>query len=841
MIFIHSTAKLRPFIFLSVLFSTVRPVGAAEPTNAPRERSDVTLELIMSDLDWIGRPPERPYWADDGHSFYYFQKREGAEERDLIHFDLKTGAPAVVADKDRGAADAPGAVYSADRKQKVYSREGDIYLKDLRSGKVRQLTRTREAETDPGFMANPSRIYFLRGNSIFVREVESGLEYEPADLRLEKDPDEKKDDADFLKREQERLFQSLQEKKKREETAKSRSRAEQEADRMRAPLPWYLGDKVSIRGSAFSPSGDWLIVRLAPKEADGGKHDAMPNYVTESGYVSTREVRIKVGTGKEEGERLLLLDLNKHEKHEIDLSNLPGIMDDPLKELREKAEAARKAAEAKAKSAEKKDGKTADEKKKDEKSDEKTGEKPGEKKPTPRPIVVTDILWNEDGSRVALQLFSLDHKDRWIALLDLAANKLIPVEHMSDAAWVNRYFTELGWMRDGKTLYFLSEDSGYSHLYRRGIEDGAKRALTSGDYEVTEVKLSGDDRDFYYTANAEHPGIREIYRVSAVTGKIEQLTKLGGQNRYVLSPDETRMLVIHSSTTHPPEIYVQSARPGAPARQLTHTTSEKFASIEWIEPKVVAIPSSHDARSIYSRLYQPPSAASGAKRPAVFFVHGAGYLQDAHLGWSSYAHEFMFQTLLARAGYVVLDMDYRGSAGYGRDWRTAIYRQMGGPELEDLKDGVKWLAENANVDPKRVGLYGGSYGGFLTLMALFKEPNLFACGAALRPVTDWAHYNHPYTSEILNIPSVDPESYERSSPIEFAAGLAKPLLVCHGMQDDNVLFQDTVRLTQRLIELKKENWETAFYPVESHAFKESVSWLDEYRRIFGIFERYLKN
>ena len=185
-------------------------------------------------------------------------------------------------------------------------------------------------------------------------------------------------------------------------------------------------------------------------------------------------------------------------------------------------------------------------------------------------------------------------------------------------------------------------------------------------------------------------------------------------------------------------------------------------------------------------------------------------------------------------------MDYRASAGYGRDWRTAIYRDMGAPELEDLSDGIDWIVANANVDRSRIGTYGGSYGGFLTLMALFKEPELFACGAALRPVTDWAHYNHGYTSNILNVPMVDPDAYEISSPIYLAEGLTKPLLICHGMQDNNVFFQDSVRLAQRLIELEKENWELAAYPIEPHGFREPASWLDEYRRILKLFETHLQ-
>jgi dipeptidyl aminopeptidase/acylaminoacyl peptidase len=232
--------------------------------------------------------------------------------------------------------------------------------------------------------------------------------------------------------------------------------------------------------------------------------------------------------------------------------------------------------------------------------------------------------------------------------------------------------------------------------------------------------------------------------------------------------------------------------------------------------------------------------AGGAHRPAVVFIHGAGYLQDAHYGWSFYFHEFMFHTFLTRRGYVVLDMDYRASAGYGRDWRTAIYRQMGHPELEDLEDGVDWLVRHHGVDRARVGAYGGSYGGFLTLMALFRKPDLFAAGAALRPVTDWSDYNDDYTGAILNTPEVDAEAYERSSPIEFAAGLRKPLLICHGMVDDNVFFQDSVRLVQRLIELEKESFEIAPFPVESHAFKRPSSWLDEYRRIYKLLSANLR-
>jgi dipeptidyl aminopeptidase/acylaminoacyl peptidase len=200
----------------------------------------------------------------------------------------------------------------------------------------------------------------------------------------------------------------------------------------------------------------------------------------------------------------------------------------------------------------------------------------------------------------------------------------------------------------------------------------------------------------------------------------------------------------------------------------------------------------------------------------------------------------MFDNLLASKGYVVLDVDYRASAGYGRDWRTAIYRSMGDKDLGDIVDGAKYLVETQQVDPARVGLWGGSYGGFITLMAMFNASDTFAAGAALRPVTDWAHYNHGYTASILNQPQDDAQAYQRSSPIYFAEKLKGALLICHGLVDTNVFAQDSIRLVQRLIELRKTNWELAVYPVENHGFEQETSWADEYRRILSLFEGNLR-
>jgi dipeptidyl aminopeptidase/acylaminoacyl peptidase len=791
---------------------------------APSPAPEPTLETIMAHPDWLGNPPEDPWWADDGRSVFYQHKRTGEEQKDLVRVDLESGEATLVAIGDEGKADAPGGDLSLDRRWKTYAREGDVFLKDLQTGTLRQITRTEEEEKDPRFLVGDNRIAFQRGEQVFVYDLVAGTLFQPAELKLEKDPAED-EESGYLDEQQERLFDVLREAKKKKEQARERDRSSRQSDPTRAPLPWYLGDDVEIVGSDISPDSSWMIVITQAKGLPK-KPALMARFVTEDGYLKADEVRSKVGTEPLPDHKILLLDLKTHEKHEVDLSKLPGITDDPLKELREKAE--------KKKEKDKKDGKDS----KDEKRDTKKKEE--EKKP--RPVEVQGLFWTDDGRYGALLLRAPDNKDRWIVTLEREHPEPVTRHRLTDLAWINWDFNELGWLPDNETLWYTSEESGYSNLYAVSMKDGKTRRLVDGKLEVSGVTPSRDGKAFYYRANAEKPGVYDVWRVPASTGKPEQLTRIGGDTYFQLSPDESRLLLLHSTSTRHGELYVQPAQPtdSSQVRQLTQTHSAEYLAIDWTMPEIVPIPSSHTREPIYSRVFTPKDFDPSRKYPAVVFSHGAGYLQNAHAGWSSYFRETMFHTLLNRRGYVVLDMDYRGSAGYGRDWRTAIYRQMGHPEVEDLEDGVAWLVKNRNVDPARIGHYGGSYGGFLTFMAMFTKPDLFAAGAALRPVADWAHYNHEYTSNILNTPEVDPEAYGRSSPIEFAAGLSKPLLMCSGMVDSNVFFQDTVRMTQRLIELKKDMFETAIYPVESHGFVEPTSWLDEYRRIFRLFEAHLK-
>ncbi len=769
------------------------PLLAAAGCSLPGQQVEaqvvpITLERIMADPDWIGREPESPYWSDDSKSVYYSQKEAGEEQRHLWKLEIGNGEARPVVFEERGLADESSGDYDDSRSRKVYSRHGDLFVREVATGKTRQLTRTAANESNPDFLANQDRFQFMRDGTLYVREISTGLESQPADLRLEKDPAEELPEG-FLEEQQERLFDSIRIKRQRELMRREYEHALQDADPTRAPRAWYLGEDLRIRSQALSPDERWLVLTLSTPSSDDTKEE-MAEFVTASGLLASREIRANVGQAELIPDQFVLLDLLNRERHDLSLATLPQI-----------------SLEA---------------------SD----------KPELRGVTSRGVYWSPDGSRAACMVRSLDNKDRWIFTIEPDEARIAPVHHLHDEAWVGSRFNEWGWAQSGKTLYFTSEESGWSQLYAWSRESKTVRALTNGQFEVDSVGLDPLSDTLYFRANVDHPGVHEIYRVSLAGGQKEQLTNLGGRIAYLLSPDSTQLLLTHSRPLQPPDLWVQDARPKAVPRRLTRTSTDDFHSYPWAEPQIVEVPS-RTGTTIHSRLYEPKEPGV-QPRPAVMFVHGAGYLQNAHAGWSSYFREFMFHSLLVQQGYVVLDMDYRASSGYGRDWRTAIYRKMGEPELEDLEDGVEWLALNHNVDRQRIGVYGGSYGGFLALMALFKKPDLFACGAALRPVTDWAHYHHSYTSNILNTPETDAEAFLVSSPIEFAEGLEKPLLICHGVVDSNVLMKDSMRLAQRLIELGKQDWELALFPVEGHGFREPSSWLDEYRRVHALFERTLR-
>ena len=780
---------------LALAAALAAPLAAQE--RAPAAEA-LSLDRIMADPEWIGAPVEAPYWALDGERVHFQLERPGGALRDLYVLDLADRSSRPVRDAELATLDAANPVYDSARQRALFIRNGDVFLRELGSGALRQLTRSEALEAQPMFLVD-GRVAWLADATWWLHDPASGVTGPAALLKFEKDP-EAEPDPDVLRDMQLRLFATLAREKAEREAEREQDHAQQAADTSRAPRPFYLGEDRELAGSSLSPDGRWLLVATQAKGAERGQQGKMPKYVTESGYNAIEDVRTRVGRNAPIPQQLLLLDLREGTRHALAYDGLPGITEDPLAELR--------AAQGK------------------------------EPLAGNRPLRVNGIEWSRDGSRVAVMLRAVDNKDRWIAGIDLADKALAPLHRLTDPAWINWNFNEFGWLHDNRTLWLASEQDGFSHLYLVG-DNGRTRQLTDGDWEVSAPQLSPDGGRFLFLCNRAWPGDYEVCARELDGGEVRELTALDGVESFQYSPDASQLLVGYSGSYLPAQIALVPAS-GGPARVLTDTRSAAYKAVAWQEPRFVEVPSTHVERPLWTKVYLPEGHDPQQDYPLVVFVHGAGYTQNTHARYPYYFREQMFHNLLARDGYIVIDLDYRASEGYGRDWRTAIYRQMGHPELEDLVDGVQWAVAELGADPERVGVYGGSYGGFMTLMALFRAPETFVSGAALRPVTDWAMYNHEYTSNILNTPELDPEAYRSSSPIEYAENLQGELLIAHGMLDDNVFFQDSVRLAQRLIELRKPGWELASYPLERHAFVHPESWYDEYRRIQELFERTLK-
>ncbi len=763
---------------------------------AGAQEFELTVENIMRGPELVGSAPRalrgegafrggsRFSWSPDSRYIYFRWKQPGVDTAEVVYRVQPTRAePERLADADPDTILAGPATWSPDRRRVVFSIKGDLALWE--NGRSRYLTRTPGHESNPQWSADGQSVFFQSDDNIFQLNLATAQLRQLTDIR-EGDPprDDEEETAQrrFLLEQQKELFEFIG-SEAYEDHPWNR---ETERDTT-LPEPFYPGPDESVSSMWVTPNGSFVLMTIEHSartayadSARDARRVEMPVWITADGYLDTYTGRTKVGDVQSTSRAAVL---------EVATGDVTFVGDD-------------------------------------------IGE--GERD-------IVGVAVSANSRHVLIRVETRDDEHRWHAVVDLPSLEARVIDHDHDAAWLGRLLASTaGFMPDGEIVYFASEQTGWAHLYSASASGGPATPLTSGKWEVLSAELSPDGKTWYLTANRDGFAEVHFYTLPARGGELTKVTTTMGRQDATASPDGRWLAISHSSANHPWELYVQENRPGRSMRKITQSTTEEWRRYPWIKPEIVMV-TARDGIGVPARLYRPQGdVAPSGQRPAVLFVHGAGYLQNVHNWWSSYYREYMFHHLLASKGYTVLDMDYRGSAGHGRDWRTAIYQHMGGKDLTDQVDGAAWLVENMGVDPRRIGMYGGSYGGFITLMAMFTTPGVFQTGAALRPVTDWAHYNHGYTSNILNEPQNDALAYRRSSPIYFAEGLEGHLLMAHGMVDDNVLFYDTVRLAQRLIELKKENWEVAIYPAERHGFRQATSWTDEYRRILKLFERTLK-
>lgn len=767
-------------------------------------QSALTIDQIMQAEKFIGYSPTNIFWSADSKTVYFSWNPELKPIRSLYKYNIfnKQISPVSV-EEEKALKVGYDENFNTDTSKKVYIKNGDIYMYNFITNAEKALITTfSERESNPYFSKNEQEIIFTKDNNLFTLNLNNGTLKQLTNIKsgnASSSNESETAQSAWLKQQQLDLFEVLRDRKERKDLKKEHATKL----KVKKPKTIFIGTK-SLSNLTLSNNGRFVSYKLSkyPKN----KRTITPHFVTKSGYTEDQNTRSKVG-GEQPTHELWVFDVKKDTTYKVKVSSLTGIYNKPLYLKDYDSNFTLKYEE-------------------------------------PKQVNFFQPINNFNDTVTVLEIRSSDNKDRWFAKIDFENGKLIEINHQHDDAWIGgpgipwwNGKANYGWL-DNNSIWYHSEKSGFSHIYKTNVTTKKEKALTQGNWEVHEAILSKDKNAMYITTNEVNTGERQFYKLNLKNRKKERITHLEGNNEVSISPDEKYFAIRQSFSNKPWELYLLANKKDAKEQQITHSTTKAFNKYNWKTPKNITFKAS-DGVAVTARLYEPISGSKG--KPAVVFVHGAGYLQNAHKWWSGYFREYMFHNFLVDNGYTVLDIDYRASKGYGRNFRTDIYRFMGGKDLSDQVDGVKYLVEKLGVAKNNIGIYGGSYGGFITIMALFNASDTFKSGAAIRSVTDWAHYNHAYTSNILNTPVTDSIAFQKSSPINFADGLKGNLLILHGMVDDNVHFQDVVRLTQKLIELKKENWGMALYPVEKHGFIEPSSWADEYKRIFKLFETTLKN
>ncbi|MBW7935367.1 MAG: prolyl oligopeptidase family serine peptidase, partial [Gemmatimonadaceae bacterium] len=595
---------------------------------------------------------------------------------------------------------ADGAL-APDRARRVVSVRGDLYVVDLKRSTARRLTETVAFESNPRFSPDGQRVLFVRDGNAWSIELATGSTKQLTDLRTADVPGAPRSapgaaaggrsgsnaQRSALERDQRALFDVIRDRLADDSTRKAESAARDSA----AIRFVTLAPGERLAQLSVSPNGTAVVFTTTTSATDA-RNNIVPNYVTPTGYTEDIPNRTKVGDVQPRT-RLGFQALPRG-----DVKWLRSIDSDSL-------------------------------------------------------IANSQVVaWNEAGTLALIVGSASNFKTRQLSVVDAATGAVKAVNVMRDSAWVGGpcAFGCAGFYDDDRRIYFVDESTGWAQLYSTAFDGTDRKALTSGQFEIYDVALSADRRSFLFHSSEVSAFDRDFYRMPIAGGARQKLTVGAGGHDATPSPDEKLLADVQSTTLRSPDLFLATACPpaavckSAPASQLTVSQTADWLAFKWIDPALVKIPAS-DGIEVPAHVYRPEDIGAKPNGAAVIFVHGAGYLHNVGHFWSQYPREFMFNNYLASKGYVVLDLDYRASAGYGRDWRTAIYRFMGGRDLQDQVDASRWLEKTYAINPERVGMYGGSYGGFMTLMALFTAPKHFGAGAALRSVTDWAHYNHGYT------------------------------------------------------------------------------------------------
>ena len=394
--------------------------------------------------------------------------------------------------------------------------------------------------------------------------------------------------------------------------------------------------------------------------------------------------------------------------------------------------------------------------------------------------------------------------------LSTGAERTLLVEE--DPHWVNDDAVEPPrFFKDGRFLW-KSERDGFAHLYLGDLAGGVPRQITRGDWIVDQLVGVDESRGLvYFTSTRDSPRRREIDRVSLDGTGLVRLTSGRGTHSAELSPDGQLLLDTFSTREDPPTVSVLDG-----AGRVIHAASlprSRLAEYDLARTEDVEVTGDDGAR-LLARVMKPPDFDPSRRYPVIVFVYGGPHAQVVRDLWTA----SLLDHYLASRGYLVWSLDNRGSWGRGHAWESAIFRSMGARELADQLAGVRYLKSLPYVDPSRVGIWGWSYGGYMTLYALTRAPDVWKCGVAGAPVTHWKFYDTIYTERYMKTPAENPKGYEDSAPLSRAGDLRATLLLIHGAADDNVHLQNTVAFVDALVKAGRP-YELQIQAGQKHGFR----------------------
>lgn len=455
--------------------------------------------------------------------------------------------------------------------------------------------------------------------------------------------------------------------------------------------------------------------------------------------------------------------------------------------------------------------------------------------------------WAPDSRTILVERRTPDVRNREVFAAAIDGSSLQRIYSQRDEKFLPSNDQHARFSPNGRSIAFTSDADGWNHLYLVQPDGTGMRQLTTGRFEVSFPSWISDGSALIFSSTEHGTEQRHVYTVSITTGERTRLTTAPGVNTGVVpAPDGKQFLFLRSDPAHVPDVWVAPVAMGGTPRRLTDARPPSLHDYKWQTPQIVTFPSEVDGIPIKAQLFVPSNFDKARKYPAIVHTHQAAIYQEVYLGPGPQKDNvawYGFHQRLAQEGYVVLNVDYRGSYGYGRDFRVGDYRDLGGSDARDVISGVTYLRSLGYVDTNRLGVYGMSYGGHMVLSLLTKFPDVFKAGVNIAGVADFLlNYESLYGPWILGrlgTPEQDAQAYYNASAINFIEKMKSPLLILHGTNDPNVTLLQSIMLVDRLLKSGKR-FEFEIYPGEIHFFTKRRSWVDAFGKIERFFDEHVK-